>query len=88
MKYDDECMYNTYPNLIKMLIQKDKATARDYLRSFPLSSEDLDLLNYLDQYTLEAVILNVLGMVLNAGVPCCTCSHPSRTTRVICQGSS
>jgi tRNA nucleotidyltransferase/poly(A) polymerase len=62
----EQSIYSTIPNLIKILIQKDKPTARDYLRKCLQSPSDLELLNYMDQYTLEALILHVLGTLFNA----------------------
>jgi hypothetical protein len=64
--YDEESIYRTVPNLIRRLIIKDKPTAKDYLRSCSLSQDEFNLLNYMDQYTLEAIIVNVLSMVFTS----------------------
>lgn len=66
MKFDDKCIYHTIPNLIKRLIRKDKPSAKDYLKNCLQSQDDLELLYYFDQYTLEAIILNVLSMVFHS----------------------
>lgn len=66
MKFDDTCIYHTIPNLIKRLIRKDKPTAKDYLKSHLQSQDDIELLYYFDQYTIEAIILNVLSMVFHS----------------------
>ena len=66
MKYDDKNIYSTAPNLIKRLIRKDKPSAKDYLKSRLQDKDDLEMLFYLDQYTLETIILHVLGTVFHS----------------------
>lgn len=64
MKFDDESMYKTYPNLIKNLIRTNEVSAKDFLRR-RLSQKDIELLSELGQYTIEAIIVHVLGQVFN-----------------------
>ena len=66
MLLDDKSIYHTAPNLIKLLIRPEMPTAKDFLKSCPLSPEVLDLLDHFDHYTLEAIIIHVLGMVFNS----------------------
>ena len=66
MKFDESSIYHTIPNLIKRLIRKDEPTAKEYQHNYVQSPEDLELLYYFDQYTLEAIILNVLSMVFHS----------------------
>lgn len=49
-QFDDvKSIYQIAPDLIKKLISKEKPTAKDFLKSSRLSSDDLSYLNYFDQ---------------------------------------
>jgi hypothetical protein len=65
MKFDDESIFKSTPNLIRILIKKDEICARDSLKSKSLTQDDLELLSELSHYTLEGLIVHVLGVVLN-----------------------
>ncbi|YP_005090363.1 DNA-dependent RNA polymerase (mitochondrion) [Phoenix dactylifera] len=64
MKFDERSIYNSSPNLIKLLISKDLPTAKEYLKTH-LSTEYLPMLNQFGHYMLEAIIIHVLGLVFN-----------------------
>jgi len=76
IQFDDiQNRYQVVPDLIKLLISPDKVCAKDYLKSCSLSSDDLSYLNYFDHYTLEAIMIYVLGSLFN-------CLHESPAVRV------
>lgn len=64
MMFDETSLYKITPSLIKLLIINNMPTAKEYLKSF-LSTEDLSLLHHFGHYTLEALIIHVLGLVFN-----------------------
>jgi len=65
MKFDDESIFKSAPNLIRILIKKDEICARDYIKTLSLTQEDLELLSELSHYTKEGLIVHVLGVVFN-----------------------
>ncbi|XP_022974198.1 uncharacterized protein LOC111472781 [Cucurbita maxima] len=65
MKFDQSSIYNVVPNFIKILIQKDKLSAKDYIIEKLANDDDIKMLEELGQYTLEALIIHVLGIVFN-----------------------
>ncbi|KAL6310585.1 hypothetical protein AAG906_019256 [Vitis piasezkii] len=65
-KYDDvKNIYQLTPDLIKIIISKDELTAKEFLKKCKLTKNDLLTLEYFDQYTLEAIIIYVLGVLFN-----------------------
>ena len=69
IQFIEKSMYKTYPNIIKQLIQcqsDSSESAKDYLKSRLLDPVDLELISEFNQYTIEALIVHVLGMVFNA----------------------
>ncbi|KAK1572956.1 hypothetical protein Q3G72_035337 [Acer saccharum] len=66
MIFDEESMFKTTPNIIKILISNDKESAKDYLRNRALSEDDIELLSEFGQYTIEALIVYVLSMVFTS----------------------
>lgn len=72
MQIEDETMvfkelnvYKSTPNIIRMLIRKNEECAKDYLMGRLLDKDDMELLSEFGQYTIEALIVHVLGMVFN-----------------------
>lgn len=66
MIFDEESMFKTTPNIIKILISNDKESAKDYLRNRALSEDDIELLSEFGQYTIEALIVYVLSMLFTS----------------------
>lgn len=65
MVFDEQSMFKTTPNLIKMLISTDKESAKDYLKNKARTNLD-ELLSEFGQYTIEALIVYVLCMVFTS----------------------
>lgn len=67
MKFDEKSVFKSSSNLIKLLIGKDMITAKEFLKQkkCDLSENDLKLIHEFGQYTLEALIINVLGSMFN-----------------------
>lgn len=65
MNFDEESIYSSTKNIIKLLIGKELECARDYLRKWGLEADDMELLSEFGQYTLEALIVHVLAIVFN-----------------------
>jgi hypothetical protein len=65
MFFDEENMYQTVPEIIKMLIIKNEISAKDYLRGMKLEKDDMELLFEFGKYTIEALIVYVLSTLLN-----------------------
>lgn len=62
--FDEESIFKTAGNLVKMLIRSDDLNAKEYLRSHQsLSDEDSELLSELGKYTIEALIVHVLSLL-------------------------
>lgn len=66
MLFDEESMFKTAPNIIRINIRNNDESAKDYLRGRLLEKEDIELLSEFGQYTIEALIVHVLGMVFNS----------------------
>lgn len=49
-----------------MLIRNDEPSAKDYLKTKVLEKDDIELLSEFGHYTIEALIVHVLGMVFNS----------------------
>ena len=63
--FEEESMFKTAPNIIRLLIRDKEVNAKDYLRSMELEKDDIELISEFGQYTIEALIVHVLGMVFN-----------------------
>lgn len=69
MKFDEGCLYKTEPNLVKMLIRENQASAKDYIRKRTKvkQAEVEELLAEFGQYTLEGILVHVLSKVFFVG---------------------
>lgn len=65
MLFDEKDIFKTAPNIIKILIRSNEISAKDFLRGRELKKDDIELLSEFGQYTIEALIVHVLGMVFN-----------------------
>ncbi|XP_017985382.1 PREDICTED: probable DNA-directed RNA polymerase [Theobroma cacao] len=65
MLFDEQSMFKSVPNIIKILIRDYDVSAKDYLRGMELEKDDIELLSEFGQYTIEALIVHVLGMLFN-----------------------
>ena len=64
--FEEKSIFRTYPSLIKLLIHDDMITAKEYLmQKRYLLDTDLACIKIFGKYTLEAIIINVLGSVFN-----------------------
>lgn len=66
MIFDEESMFKTTPNIIKILISNNKESAKDYLRNRTISDDDIELISEFSQYTIEALIVYVLSMLFTS----------------------
>ena len=66
MRFDEESMFKSAPNIIRILIKNNESNAKDYLRGRELEKDDIELLTEFGQYTIEALIVHVLGMVFHS----------------------
>lgn len=64
MMFDEGNIYNSTPNMIKLLINKDLPNAKEYLYS-NLPSHYYPMIKFFGTYTLEALMIHVLGLVFN-----------------------
>lgn len=65
--FDDvKNLYQSTPGLIKLFISPNEPTAKEFLKSRKLSSNDLLILNQFDQYTLEGIMIYVLSLVFSS----------------------
>lgn len=66
-QFDDfKNIYQITPDLIKLMICKDKPSAKDFLKSCRcLYPDDLECIDCFDQYSLEAIMLYVMGTLFN-----------------------
>lgn len=65
MNFDEKSVFKSYPNVIKLLVGKDMITAKEYLKQCDLSEIDMTTILVLGTYTLEAIMVHVLGSVFN-----------------------
>ena len=67
MHFDENSVFKSYPSLIKLLIGKDMITAKEYLKQKKcgLSEKDFTYINVFGPYTLEAIMIYVLGSVFH-----------------------
>ena len=62
MRFDETNVFQSVPSLIRQLISPEMITAKVYLRQKDgLSEQDLTLINLFGSYTLEAIMIHVLG---------------------------
>ena len=64
MTFDEKSIFKNVPSLIKLLIKDDDSTAKVQLTK-NLSENDLTYIRVLGKYTLEAIIIHVLGSVFS-----------------------
>lgn len=62
--FDEESIFKIAPELINLFREKNES-ARDYLMNMELSKDDIELLSEFGEYTIEALIVHVLGVVFN-----------------------
>jgi DNA-directed RNA polymerase len=65
MKFDESNIFRETPNIIKLLINQNKPSAKEYLYN-QLPCTYYPMLNKFGNYTLEAIIIHVLGVVFNS----------------------
>lgn len=65
MKFDEYSIFKETPNLIKLLIGKDLICAKDYLYKHLPKNIYNSTIEQFGQYTLEAIIIYVLGLLYN-----------------------
>ena len=67
MAFDEESVFKSVPNIIHKLIREDAESAKDSLlgRGVLEEEDDKDLLYEFGQYTIEALIIYVLGIVFH-----------------------
>uniref|UniRef100_A0A8I7B0N9 Uncharacterized protein n=1 Tax=Hordeum vulgare subsp. vulgare TaxID=112509 RepID=A0A8I7B0N9_HORVV len=63
MKFDEDNLFKVTPNIVKFLINKEQPNAKQYLKGCLPSS--LPMLKMFGIYTLEAIMIHVLGLVFN-----------------------
>lgn len=66
MNFDEESLFKSSANILKILIDEKKESARDFLRSKLTAEEDLALIAEFGQYTLEALIVYVLCVLFSS----------------------
>ena len=75
MQFDEESIFQHLPNIIKVLISDDRPTAKEFIRerlarkrleedSANLDEGPLELLAYMGHYTLDALCIHVLCIIL------------------------
>ena len=72
ISFDENIIFKHYPKMINLLIGDNKITAKEYLKS---KNVDLKILDHFGCYTLEALIIHVLGLVF-------TCSNRTSLVKV------
>jgi len=66
-QFDDlKNRFQIVPDLLHLLIDKNKTSAREFLKSQNIPDSDKVLLSYLDPYTIEGIIVYVLGLLFNS----------------------
>lgn len=66
MYFDEECIFKSSPDILRMIIDEKMECARDFLRSKLKSEDDLALIAVLGHYTLEALIVHVLCVLFSS----------------------
>ncbi|XP_020251012.1 uncharacterized protein LOC109828426, partial [Asparagus officinalis] len=69
LKFDEESLFRSVPNIIKILIKNDEECAKDILRKRLKTQKDIELISEFGQYTIEALIVHVLSMLFNSVNP-------------------
>lgn len=65
MNFNESNIFSETPNLVKLMIGKDLICAKDYLyQNLPEDIYNSTISNF-GQYTLEAIIIHVLGLLYN-----------------------
>ena len=68
MLFDEQSIFKTTPNIMKMLIRKDRSCAKDYLKEhLHANPVDIELISEFGPYTIEALIVHVLSIVFHSG---------------------
>lgn len=65
MNFDENSVFKSFRNLIPLLICRDMITAKEQLIKKGLYEKDEPYIHVLGRYTLEAVMIHVLGSVFN-----------------------
>ena len=65
MLFDEESIFKTTPNIIRILIRNNEVSAKDYLKARLQDKDNIELLSEFGQYTIEALIVHVLSMLFN-----------------------
>lgn len=87
MNYDEKSLYKTSPNLLNLLIRDDMPNAKEYLKRY-LPQEDLHLIYHLGSYTLEAIVIYVLGLVFSCVKESSVALYFGRSNGFCCTSSS
>lgn len=66
LKFDEESLFRSVPNIIKMLIKNDEECAKDILRKRLKEQKDIELISEFGQYTIEALIVHVLSQLFSS----------------------
>jgi hypothetical protein len=64
LHFDEANILKSTPNLVKLFIRADAPSAKDSLKK-RLPREYLPMLNRFGSYTLEALMIHVLGLVFH-----------------------
>lgn len=67
INFDEDSLYKHNMDMINLLISDNMISAKDFLKhkKFGLSEKDLSNIHVFGQYTLEAIIIHVLGSLFN-----------------------
>ena len=66
MEFNEKSIFKSVPNIIKLLIRNNEESAKDFLKKkIDINSDDYQLLTEFGQYTIEALLVYVLGMVFS-----------------------
>ncbi|XP_031396899.1 uncharacterized protein LOC116207918, partial [Punica granatum] len=66
INFDEYSIFNETPNLIKLLVGKDLISAKSYLYKYLPKDIYNSTIDQFGQYTLEAIIIYVLGLLYNS----------------------
>ena len=66
MGFEEESLFKSVPGIVGLLINKEKMTAKVYLtKRCELTETDMKYVDVMGKYTLEALLIHVLGSVFN-----------------------
>jgi len=65
MHFDENNLFKSSSTFFRLLVGTENITAKDYIKMCDLTEDELSYINSLGQYTLEAIIIHVLGSVFN-----------------------